>query len=96
MHFEIFSPAFSPGAMIPVRHTCNGEDVSPPLAWSNVPAPAKSLALVCEDPDAPGGTFYHWGIHDLPTTVTSLAEGVDTKSIPEGVKIGRASCRERV
>ena len=91
MHFEIFSPAFSSGAMIPVRHTCSGEDVSPPLAWSNVPSAAKSLALICEDPDAPGGTFYHLGIYDLPATQTSLAEGVDTKSMPKGAKAVRNS-----
>ena len=91
MQLEIFSPAFSSGAMIPVRHTCNGEDVSPPLAWGNVPATAKSLALICEDPDAPGGTFYHWGIYDLPTRLTSLAEGVDTKSMPKGANTVRNS-----
>lgn len=87
MRLEVFSPAFSSGATIPVRYTCNGEDLSPPLAWSNVPATAKSLALICEDPDAPGGTFYHWGIHGLPITLTSLAEGVDTKSIPKGAQV---------
>jgi Raf kinase inhibitor-like YbhB/YbcL family protein len=87
MSLEISSPAFSSGTTIPARYTCSGADVSPPLAWRNVPATAKCLAIICEDPDAPGGTFYHWGIYGLPTTLTSLAEGVDTISMPKGAKV---------
>lgn len=63
--FELTSPAFEHGQRIPRKHTCEGEDVSPPLAWSGVPEGTGSLALVVDDPDAPGGTFTHsraWGI----------------------------------
>jgi hypothetical protein len=63
--FELTSGAFAQGQPIPRRHTCEGEDVSPPLAWSGVPEGTVSLALVVDDPDAPSGTFTHclaWGI----------------------------------
>ena len=86
MSLEIFSPVFASGTAIPVRYTCAGEDISPPLGWSNVPADAKSLALICEDPDAPGGTFYHWGLYDIPANLTSLAEGSGTASMPKAAK----------
>jgi hypothetical protein len=83
MTLQLTSSAFAADAAIPVRHTCNGQDLSPPLSWSGVPAAAKSLALICEDPDAPGGTFYHWGLYDLPADLGALAEGA---SMPKGAK----------
>ncbi|MBI2719713.1 MAG: YbhB/YbcL family Raf kinase inhibitor-like protein [Rhizobiales bacterium] len=86
MTLQLTSSAFRADAPIPVRHTCNGPDLSPPLSWSGVPAAAKSLAFICEDPDAPVGTFYHWGLYDLPTTLASLGEGA---SIPTGAKAAR-------
>lgn len=86
MTLQLTSSAFAAGAPIPVRHTCNGQDLSPPLGWSGVPAAAKSLALICEDPDAPGGTFYHWGLFDLPAELASLAEGTST---PKGAMAAR-------
>ena len=86
MNFELTSPAFVSGAAIPARHTCAGEDRSPPLIWGNLPAAAKSLALICEDPDAPGGTFYHWGIYDLLVNLGALAEGIGEKSMPKDAK----------
>jgi Raf kinase inhibitor-like YbhB/YbcL family protein len=58
--------------MIPALYTCGGADSSPPLEWSGAPAGTQGFALVLADPDAPGGTFYHWAIYDLPPTVTSL------------------------
>jgi Raf kinase inhibitor-like YbhB/YbcL family protein len=75
MTLQLTSSAFAAGAPIPVRHTCSGQDLSPPLSWNGVPAAAKSLALICEDPDAPGGTFHHWGLFDLPAELASLGEG---------------------
>jgi len=86
MTLQLTSSAFAGGAPIPARHTCNGQDLSPPLGWSGVPAAAKSLALICEDPDAPGGTFYHWGLCDFPANLVSLGEGA---SLPEGAKTVR-------
>ncbi len=66
------SSAFPDGAAIPHRFSCDGEDVSPPLQWSDVPAGTASLALLCEDPDAPGGTFYHWAAYDIAATQAGL------------------------
>jgi len=58
--FVLSSSAFNDGRPIPARHTCDGDDVSPPLAWLRVPDEARSFALIVDDPDAPGGTFTHW------------------------------------
>ncbi len=73
--FELTSSAWLPGAVIPARHTCSGDDVSPPLSWTAPPETAVSLALVTDDPDASGRTWSHWLVWNLPTTVRSLAEG---------------------
>jgi Raf kinase inhibitor-like YbhB/YbcL family protein len=70
------SPSFADGGAIPKLYTCDGKDVSPPLAWSGVPETARSLALICEDPDAPRGTWTHWVIFDIPASVKELGEGV--------------------
>jgi Raf kinase inhibitor-like YbhB/YbcL family protein len=73
---QLTSSAFSPGGAIPARFTCDGANVSPPLAWFHVPQGARSFALVCADPDAPGGTWYHWAIYDIPGAARGLREGV--------------------
>ena len=70
------SPAFKNNEAIPAKFTCDGANHSPPLAWSGAPAKTASYALIVEDPDAPGGTFVHWVIYDLPAATTSLPEGV--------------------
>jgi len=70
------SPAFSDGGVIPTRHTCDGEDLSPQLDWQNIPAATRSLALIADDPDAPMGTWVHWVLFDIPPDVTGLPEGV--------------------
>ncbi len=75
MTLEVTSPAFEPESRIPKKYTCDGEDVSPPLMWSGVPAEAKSLALIVDDPDAPMGTWVHWVLYDLPPDLDSLPEG---------------------
>lgn len=72
MAFSLSSPAFADGAAIPVAHTCDGADVSPPLAWSDPPAGAKSFALIADDPDAPAGTWVHWVLYNLPAATTQL------------------------
>jgi Raf kinase inhibitor-like YbhB/YbcL family protein len=72
---EVTSSAFEADAAIPRRFTCDGEEVSPPLAWSGVPAEARSLALLMEDPDAPGGTFVHWTVFAVPPETTGFEAG---------------------
>lgn len=76
MAFRLESRAFREGQRIPERYTCEGEDVSPPLAWSGAPKGAKSFALLCDDPDAPRGTWRHWGVYNIPGEATELPEGV--------------------
>ncbi len=81
MSFTIHSPAFEEGGSIPARHTCDGEDISPPLHWSGVTEGARSLALVVDDPDAPDPrapkmVWVHWVLYNLPVDSSGLAEGV--------------------
>lgn len=74
MALTLISQAFTDGAPIPQRYTCDGDDVSPPLRWTAAPNGTRSFALVCSDPDAPGGTFYHWAIYDIPRDTGDLRE----------------------
>lgn len=76
MGIQITSSEFNEGGNIPVRFTCDGEDISPPLAWTVLPTGTRSLALVVDDPDAPVGTWVHWVIFNLPADIDSLSEGV--------------------
>jgi Raf kinase inhibitor-like YbhB/YbcL family protein len=80
--FTLSSPEFADGQPIPRRFTCDGEDVSPPLAWEGVPDGAAALALVLDDPDAGGGTYVHWVVHGLEPTLTGLDEG----ALPDGAR----------
>lgn len=73
---KLGSAAFPDGGTIPAAHTCDGADRSPPLAWSGIPAEAKSLALICDDPDAPGKTWVHWVLFNIPPTLTALHEDI--------------------
>src|SRR5437763_714320 len=68
MTIKVTSGAFAEGELIPAQFTCAGANVSPPLAWTDVPAEAKALALVVDDPDAPRGTWVHWVVYNLPPT----------------------------
>ena len=72
----ITSSAFSEGASIPRKYTCDGENVSPPLSWSAVPDMTASLVVIVDDPDAPRGNWVHWVLYDLPPDLESLQEGV--------------------
>jgi Raf kinase inhibitor-like YbhB/YbcL family protein len=63
---QVTSPAFNEGGMIPRQYTCDGANVSPPLSWSGFPAGTKWIALICDDPDAPNGTWVHWVLYDWP------------------------------
>ncbi len=74
--FHIRSAAFAEGTRIPRVHTCEGGDQSPPLVWDGAPTGTKSFALVCEDPDAPAGTWHHWGVYDIPATAKGLPAGI--------------------
>ncbi|HKJ30878.1 MAG TPA: YbhB/YbcL family Raf kinase inhibitor-like protein [Balneolales bacterium] len=74
MSIKLTSSAFKEGEKIPVQYTCDGKNISPPLQWSDVPDKAKSLALLVEDPDAPGQTWIHWVLYNIPPNVTQLSE----------------------
>jgi Raf kinase inhibitor-like YbhB/YbcL family protein len=89
MTIDLRSTAFEEGGAIPTRYTCDGTDVSPPLQWGSLPEGTRSLALVAEDPDAPGGTFVHWVIYDLPPGTRRLPEGVPGRqTLPSGAAQG--------
>jgi Raf kinase inhibitor-like YbhB/YbcL family protein len=81
---ELRSPSFADHAPIPARHARDHENLSPPLEWSGVPEGAVELAVLCEDPDAPRGTFVHWVLAGLEPTATGLAEGERPAAAVEG------------
>ena len=80
---ELSSPAFNDGDMIPEKHTCDGEDISPPLVWELVPQNVKSIALICDDPDAPVGTWVHWVYYDIPSNTNGLPENITPQENPD-------------
>ena len=89
MAIKIASSAFEEGGMIPSQYTCDGSDVSPPLAWSGVPEGAKSLAIISDDPDAPMGTWVHWVIFNIPPDTAELPENVPPgPELPSGARQG--------
>ena len=89
MEIKILSEAFKEREMIPRKYTCDDVDVSPPLEWDSVPEGTMSLALICEDPDAPAGTWTHWVIFNLPANIRELPEGIPTqKMLENGAKQG--------
>jgi Raf kinase inhibitor-like YbhB/YbcL family protein len=79
---KLTSLVFTEGNMIPSKYTCDGQGISPPLSWSDVPASARSLALIADDPDAPAGTWVHWVIFNLPATLSGLPEQVPRDKAP--------------
>jgi Raf kinase inhibitor-like YbhB/YbcL family protein len=79
---KITSPDFEEGEMMPRETSCEGRDVSPELHISGVPEGARSLALICDDPDAPGGTFVHWLVWNIPTDTKTIERGKE----PDGVQ----------
>lgn len=92
---QLTSPAFAAGGAIPTKHTGEGEDVSPALAWHDAPGDAKSFAVVCHDPDAPLVTpgrygYVHWVLYNIPATATGLAEatGEHTQGVSDFGKPG--------
>lgn len=86
---KIESPAFEKNTVIPRDFTCDGPDKSPPLTWKDTPRGTKSLALVVEDPDAPGGTFLHWLLYDIPGSEDHLDPDLPrSKNLANGAKQG--------
>lgn len=86
---ELKSSAFAAGGMIPKQYTCDGQDIAPPLSWSEAPAKTKSLALIADDPDAPMGTWVHWVMWNIPPNVRALGEHLPkTDTLPNGIKQG--------
>jgi len=89
MQFKLTSPAFEEEGMIPKKYTCDAEDISPPLIWESVPEGTKSLAIICDDPDAPMGTWVHWVLYNLPPNTKELQENVSsTETLENGAKHG--------
>jgi Raf kinase inhibitor-like YbhB/YbcL family protein len=82
---QLTSGSFRDGQQIPARHTCDGENIAPDLAWSDLPGDTQSLALCCVDPDAPGGTFVHWTVWDLDPTLDGLPEDHVPPAARQGV-----------
>ena len=84
MAFQLKSPAFKEGEMMPRKYTCQGEDISPPLEWSDIPEGTKSLALIMDDPDAPIIKFVHWVLYGIFPEKNELPEGVQKTEFLEG------------
>ena len=88
------SPAFGAAGTIPTRFTCDGPNISPPLAWTGAPSGTRSFALIVDDPDAPDPAaptrvWVHWVLYDVPASVTQLAEGASGAGLPPGAREGR-------
>jgi Raf kinase inhibitor-like YbhB/YbcL family protein len=95
MALDISSRSFPSGGNIPQKFTCDGEDISPELQWSEPPAGTKSFALIADDPDAPMGTWVHWVLFNLPAGTRSLPEGVPKQdSLQNGGVHGRNDFRK--
>lgn len=82
MPFTITSAAFGDGESIPNEFTCDGANVPPPLSWRDAPHGTRSFALVVDDPDAPGGTFTHWLLYDVPAGTTHMTHAAPGKTLP--------------
>jgi Raf kinase inhibitor-like YbhB/YbcL family protein len=89
MNFVLESPGFKNGQAVPREHTCEGQDLSVPLKWSEPPKGTQSFVLFMEDPDAPVGTWIHWVVYDIPAEARSLEKGLAKKeTLPNGAKQG--------
>jgi Raf kinase inhibitor-like YbhB/YbcL family protein len=95
MSLKILSRTFDHGKFIPDKYTCDGENISPHLVWTDVPHAAKELVLIVDDPDAPSGTFVHWLAYNLKPTQTEMEEGLPTTgTLPNGVRQGSNGFRK--
>ena len=94
MSFELTSTAFGNGDLIPTKYTCDDQDISPPLQWRDPPEGTRSFALICDDPDAPVGTWVHWVLYNLPASTRDLPEAVPSDSdLADGGRHGQNSWR---
>lgn len=92
MEIQISSSAFGHEGFIPQKYTCDGENISPPLSWKNIPSGTKSIAIINDDPDAPVGTWVHWVIYNIPPTANGLPENIKPmEKLPDGTLQGRNS-----
>jgi Raf kinase inhibitor-like YbhB/YbcL family protein len=92
--WQLTSPAFFHQGDIPRKFTCDGEDVSPALRWTDPPAGTQAFALIADDPDAPAGTWVHWVLYDLAAETRELSEGVPKQeTLPNGARQGRNDFR---
>ena len=92
MAFQIKSTAFEHGGNIPKKYTCDGADISPPLSWTSPPEATKSLALICDDPDAPVSTWVHWVAFNIPADKRMLHKDVPKNNeLPDGTLQGKNS-----
>lgn len=95
MSITMVSKAFKQGEMIPKKYTCDGENISPPLAWTGIPEGTKSIALIADDPDAPRGTWVHWVLFNLPAETKELPENIPPRStLSNGARHGITDFRE--
>jgi Raf kinase inhibitor-like YbhB/YbcL family protein len=100
MAFTITSSAFAPNGSIPTKYTCEGDQTSPPLEWSDAPAGTKSFALIVDDPDVPDPakperTFVHWVVYNIPSSATALPENASQSGLPSGVMQGLSDGRKQ-
>ena len=100
MPLTLTSPAFLGNGPIPTKYTCDGEDTSPPLEWSEVPERTKSLALIVDHPDAPDPAapkmrFVHWVLYNIPAEERGLPEGAGGERLPDGAREGRNDFKKR-
>ena len=90
------SSAFTAGSPIPLKYTCDGDDVSPPLNWDNVPQNTESLVLIVDDPDAPAGTWVHWVLFNVPPATRALAEAIPADAeLADGSRHGMNGWKRR-
>lgn len=96
MPLELTSDAFAQEEAIPRKYTCDGQDISPPLSWSDPPEGTESFALICDDPDAPMGTWVHWVLFNIPADKRTLPEGIPAKDqLSDGSLHARNSWKRR-
>jgi Raf kinase inhibitor-like YbhB/YbcL family protein len=93
MAMTLTSPAFKQNSQIPSKYTCEGDDISPPLAWAGLPEGTKSLVLIVDDPDAPDPkapqrVWVHWVVYNIPADTKGLPENASKAGLPKGVMIG--------
>ncbi len=99
MAFELQSSSFVHEGEIPSRYTCEGEDISPPLSWSNPPVGTMAFALIVDDPDAPDPkapkmTWVHWILYNIPPSTRELKEAIGTEELPKGTLAGVTDYRK--